>query len=78
MSTSLFPTDLRAELKARGMSQRELAHATNIAEATISRYCNGLAPTDANATRIVRALAEASSSAAAVKTGKATVTAEAA
>jgi transcriptional regulator with XRE-family HTH domain len=73
MSTSDFPTDLRAELKRRGMSQRALSGATNIEEATISRYCNGLAPTEYNAARIVRALAEVTSSAEAVTAGTATV-----
>jgi transcriptional regulator with XRE-family HTH domain len=74
MSTSDFPTDLRAELKARRMSQRALSGATNIEEATISRYCNGLAPTEQNAARIVRALEEMSSSAETVTSGTATVT----
>ena len=38
------------------MSQTELSYATNIDPATISRYCNGLAPTPRNAARIAEAL----------------------
>lgn len=38
------------------MSQRDLARATNIEEATISRYCNGLNVGPRNAARIVEAL----------------------
>ena len=56
MSKPDFPTDLRAELARREMSQRDLARATNIEEATISRYCNGLNVGPRNAARIVEAL----------------------
>lgn len=74
MSTSLFPTDLRAELKRRGMTQRDLAGATNIEEATISRYCHGLAPTEHNAARIVEALGLLSRSGAVSAPQRVTVT----
>lgn len=51
-----LPDDLRAALAERGMSQNDLSYATNIDAATISRYCNGLAPTNANAAKIAEAL----------------------
>jgi transcriptional regulator with XRE-family HTH domain len=51
-----LPDDLRGALAERGMSQTELSYATNIDPATISRYCNGLAPTPRNAARIAEAL----------------------
>lgn len=38
------------------MTQRDLARATNIEEASISRYCHGLKPPSANAAKITEAL----------------------
>lgn len=61
MSTSAsapaaLPDDLRAALDARGLNQHRLSIATGIHAATISRYCNGLRPTEAHAAKIAEAL----------------------
>lgn len=56
MSMSDFPTDLKAALARANMTQRDLARATNIEEASISRYCHGLKPPSANAAKITEAL----------------------
>jgi transcriptional regulator with XRE-family HTH domain len=56
MSKSDFPLDLKAELARAGRTQRDLARATNIEEATISRYANGLPPGPRNAAKIAEAL----------------------
>jgi transcriptional regulator with XRE-family HTH domain len=48
--------DLNAALQRKGMTGRDLARATGIEEATVSRYRNGLTPTDDNARRIAAVL----------------------
>lgn len=48
--------DLNTELERKGWTGRDLARATAIEEATISRYRHGLAPTPDNSRRIAEAL----------------------
>jgi transcriptional regulator with XRE-family HTH domain len=59
MSKPDFPTDLKAALVRASMTQRDLARATNIEEATISRYCNGLKVGPRNSARILEVLSPA-------------------
>jgi hypothetical protein len=53
-----FPTDLQATLARHPKikTQHALALATEIHDATISRYCNGLRPTPEHAAKITEAL----------------------
>jgi transcriptional regulator with XRE-family HTH domain len=48
--------DLRGALKAASMTQMDLSYRTNIDQAQISRYCNGVTPSPRNAAKIAEAL----------------------
>jgi transcriptional regulator with XRE-family HTH domain len=54
--TTTPPANLRAALAAKGLTQHELSIATGIHSATVSRYANGLKPTDDHAAKIAKAL----------------------
>jgi transcriptional regulator with XRE-family HTH domain len=56
MSISAMPEDLRAAIEAAGLNQHRLSVATGINAATISRYCNGLRPTERHAAILAEAL----------------------
>ncbi len=43
-------------LAAKGWSQSELSRVTNIDRTLINRYCRGLAPTEANARKIMEVM----------------------
>jgi hypothetical protein len=48
--------DLRAALAEAGMTQMQLAYATNRDQSQIYRCCNGVTPTPANAAKLAEAL----------------------
>ena len=54
--TTIEFDDLRGALEAAGMNQAQLSYATNIDQAQISRYVNGLTPGPRNAAKIAEAL----------------------
>jgi transcriptional regulator with XRE-family HTH domain len=56
MSTTPATTDLAADLKAAGLTQWQLAAATGIHPSQISRYVNGLKPSERSAAKIAEAL----------------------
>jgi transcriptional regulator with XRE-family HTH domain len=56
ISSPELPKDLRAAIEAAGLNQHRLSVATGINAATISRYCNGLRPTNRHAAILAEAL----------------------
>jgi transcriptional regulator with XRE-family HTH domain len=54
--TTIEFDDLRGALKAAGMTGAQLSYITNIDQAQISRYKNGLVPGPRNAAKIAEAL----------------------
>lgn len=54
--TTIEFDDLRGALEAASMTQTQLSYITNIDQAQISRYVNGLPPGPRNAAKIAEAL----------------------